>query len=160
MYLCFRPLDYLIVRQRKSRPWKELSNQLVIYSEFPLDVAISICEWYRTNSWALRSLCSCITSKIIIVIFSHVIQLLSQVLEDFLKISMVEDLHVAEFQPCPYDLNVTTSLQFPAACWAWRFTTPHQCPGARRQNVILSPLLRICCWVLVVSHQFPGARWT
>ena len=39
------------------------------------------------------------------------IQLLPPVLEDFLKVSTVGDLHIVEFQPCPSDLTVT-SLQF------------------------------------------------
>ena len=36
------------------------------------------------------------------------IQLLRQVLEDCFKVSIVGDLHIVKFQPCPFDLNVIT----------------------------------------------------
>ena len=71
------------------------------------------------------------------------------------------DLHTVEFQPCPFDLIVITSHQFPGAPWTCTLTTPHQFLGAPKRIVILLPLLRMCCWVLVVvSHQFPGAPWS
>ena len=73
---------------------------------------------------------------------------------------MVGDLHIVEFQLCLFDLIVITSHRTHGAPWTWGFTTPNQFLGARRSNFILSPLLRMCCWVLVVvSHQFPGAGW-
>ena len=43
------------------------------------------------------------------------IQLFPQVLEDFLEVPMIGDLHVVEFQPCRYDLTATTSKEFPGA---------------------------------------------
>ena len=43
------------------------------------------------------------------------IQLLPQVLEDFFKVSMVGDGHIVEFQPCPFDLTIIASHQFPRA---------------------------------------------
>ena len=43
------------------------------------------------------------------------IQLLSQVLEDFLNKPSVGDLHIVEFQPCPFDLIVITPHRFPGA---------------------------------------------
>ena len=46
------------------------------------------------------------------------IQPFLQVLEDFLKVSKIGDLHVVELQIRPSDLDVLTSLQFPGAGWA------------------------------------------
>ena len=47
-------------------------------------------------------------------------QLLSQFLDDFFKESMVGDLHIVQFQLCPFDLNVITSLQLPGTGWCWK----------------------------------------
>ena len=90
-------------------------------------------------------------------LFCEIQFVLSQVLEDFLKISMVGDLHIVEVQSCPVNLIVITSHQIPGAPRTCTLTTTHKCPGAPKRIVILLPLLRMCCRVLVVvSHQFPG----
>ena len=87
-------------------------------------------------------------------------------LEDFLKISMVGDLHIVEFQPCPFDLIVITSHQFPAAPWTCRFTTPHQFSRCRKiechlvatiENVLLGlgRCLPPVSWRLVDHNSAP-----
>ena len=38
-----------------------------------------------------------------------------RVLEDFLNVSIVGDLHIVEFQPCASDFHVITSLQLSGA---------------------------------------------
>ena len=73
---------------------------------------------------------------------------MSQILESFFEVSMVGDLHIVEFQPCPLNLTVITSHQFPGAPLTCRLTTPPQFPGAPKRIVILLPHLRIRCWVL------------
>ena len=88
------------------------------------------------------------------------IPLFPQVLEDFLKVSMIGDLLVVEFHLRPSDLAVLTSFQFPVAGWAWRFISPPQFLGVEDWVSSCLPLLRIHCGVLVdVSRQFPTAGW-
>ena len=93
-------------------------------------------------------------------LFCEIKLFLSQVLADFLEVSMIGDLRIVEFQPGPFNLIVITSLQFPSAGWALRFISPSKFLGVGRLSVMLLPLLRIHCWVwFFVSRQFLAARW-
>ena len=143
VYFCFRPLDYLIVQKRRSRPSREFPinrthiqnlgfmfqyqslrdiEQILEFFEVgvPVYFQISIVIWSIMNRGFHRCRQTKKPDQYTGVQVEYLcpfckIQLLSQVLEDLLKISMVGDLHIVECLPCPFNLIVITTHRFPSA---------------------------------------------
>ena len=152
----FRPLDYLIMRKRRSRPqgscpinrWHTQNFGLMLQCQSLRGIEqilelfeVCVPENFQVSKFLLLFGLKWTAAFIVVDMNNHQInflvlqveysclyceiQLLPQVLEDFFKVSIVGDLHIVEFQSCPFD-------QFPDARWACRFTTLHQFPCARR----------------------------
>ena len=138
----FRPRDHFVVRECRSRPSNQSVVYSEFWFDGPISISASFrinSGVFRSLCSCTLSKCQCnlvqmgrrlsllstkITPRLIhwssklryrLLVTLLRESILPQVLEDFLKVSMVGGLHVVEFQLCPSDLNVVTSLQFPGA---------------------------------------------
>ena len=153
---------------------KELSNQSVSHSEFQFDGTISVSAWYRKF---LKCLQVCVPEnsqniavdknnpQINTLVFKSSICASSErfnFCRKFLKtFSRDRWKEICILWNFIFDLPIwMSSPRSSFLGWACKFATPPQFPVARRLSVILLPLLRVRCWVLVaVSRQFPAAGW-
>ena len=129
VYFCFRQLDYvdLVHEEALQSIGGNIQNSGLMFQHQSLSDNEQILELFEVCVPVYFQIFSVIWSKmnrgfhrcrhetntqINTLVFNCEIQLLSQVLEDLLKISKVGDLHIVDFQPCPFDLIVITSHQF------------------------------------------------